>query len=53
MRKYKRLKGAEPTGPDWEAYKVLIGMSALNGAALSHPDIPAERLAALRESFEK
>jgi tripartite-type tricarboxylate transporter receptor subunit TctC len=50
---YKRIKGAEPTGPDWEAYKVLIGMSALNGAVLGHPDIPADRLAALRESFVK
>jgi hypothetical protein len=50
---YKRTKGADPAGPDWEAYKVLIGMSALTGAALTHPDIPAERLSALRESFVK
>jgi len=28
-------------------------MSALTGAALTHPDVPAERLSALRESFVK
>jgi tripartite-type tricarboxylate transporter receptor subunit TctC len=50
---YKRIKRAEPSGTDWEAYKVLIGMSNLNGAVLAHPDLPAERLAALRESFGK
>ena len=50
---YKRIKRAEPAGEDWEAYKVLIGMSALNGAVLAHPDIPAERLSALLDSFAK
>jgi hypothetical protein len=52
VEEYKRLKGRDPAGEDWEAYKVLVGMSALNGAALTHPDIPADRLAALRESFQ-
>jgi hypothetical protein len=52
VEEYKRLKGKDPAGEDWEAYKVLIGMSALNGAALTHPDIPADRLTALRESFQ-
>ena len=51
VEEYKRLKGKDPVGEDWEAYKVLIGMSALNGVALTHPDIPADRLSALRESF--
>jgi hypothetical protein len=53
VEEYKRLKGKDPDGEDWEAYKVLIGMSALNGAVLVHPDVPADRLAALRASFEK
>jgi hypothetical protein len=50
---YKRVKRAEPSGDDWEAYKVLIGMSNLNGAVMAHPDTPAQRLSALRESFGK
>jgi tripartite-type tricarboxylate transporter receptor subunit TctC len=50
---YKRIKGQEPAGEDWEAYRVLIGMSALSGVVLTHPDIPAERLSALRDSFNK
>ena len=50
---YKRIKGQEPAGEDWEAYRVLIGMSALSGVVLTHPDIPLERLSALRESFNK
>jgi tripartite-type tricarboxylate transporter receptor subunit TctC len=50
---YKRIKGTEPSGPDWEAYRVLIGMSALSGVVLTHPDIPPARLAALRDSFTK
>ena len=39
VEEYKHLKGTDPAGPDWEAYKVLVGMSALTGAALTHPDI--------------
>jgi tripartite-type tricarboxylate transporter receptor subunit TctC len=50
---YKRTKGKEPAGEEWEAYKVLVGMTTLNGAVLTHPDIPGERLSALRESFIK
>ena len=50
---YKRIKGTEPSGDDWEAYRVLIGMSALSGVVLTHPDIPPARLSALRDSFTK
>jgi tripartite-type tricarboxylate transporter receptor subunit TctC len=53
VEEFRRLKGTSPSGPNWEAYKVLVGMSALTGAALTHPDVPAERVAALRESFQK
>lgn len=50
---YKRIKGQEPSGPTWEAYRILIGMSAMSGMLLAHPDTPPERLTALRASFER
>jgi tripartite-type tricarboxylate transporter receptor subunit TctC len=50
---YKRIKGGEPSGPTWEAYRILIGMSAMSGMLLLHPDTPPDRTAALRTSFER
>lgn len=51
---YKEVKGAEPTGPAWSAYKDVVRAIGNGGKLLMVPrDAPAEAKAALNAGIEK
>ncbi|MCY4485962.1 MAG: hypothetical protein OXF11_02465 [Deltaproteobacteria bacterium] len=51
---YKQVKGEDPSGPAWEAYK-LTGptMRTLNRTLVVPPGTPADRVEAIRAAFDK
>lgn len=53
LEEYKRLKGSEPSGQDWETYQILVATQTVASALFVHPDTDPEHVKTLREAFQK
>ncbi|HEY7164467.1 MAG TPA: hypothetical protein VIB79_07880 [Candidatus Binatia bacterium] len=49
---YRTIYGKQPSGPDWEAEKALIGGYSLTRVMAFAPGTPAARVADLRQAFQ-
>ena len=47
---YEEIYGEPPSGPDWEAYKAIVGPRSFGTCLLAQPDVPADLVAILRQA---
>jgi tripartite-type tricarboxylate transporter receptor subunit TctC len=50
---YKRIKGTEPSGVDWDAYRILVATGTVASALFAHADTDPKHVKTLRDAFQK
>lgn len=50
---YIEAFGQSPSGPDWEAYRAIAALQALDIPLVVHPDMPADMLEGLRRAWSE